>query len=342
MKKILVIFTGGTIGSKIQNSTIDVDESTGYFLINNFTQNYKMNVEFDTIQPINMLSENCTPGHWQIIYDSLKGVNFKSYDGIIITHGSDTLPYTSALLGYLFPHTEIPIVITGSNYALEEPGSNGLANFYNSVSFILYAGMPGVYAVFQNNMGKNIVYLATRLMEADSYNDEFNGFGRINLGEIVNGSFKINKNKVNPTYDELSKTREAIVDEELTFHNPVLAIKPYPGLNYGFFNFNHKPKAILHSLYHSGTACTSENEYSLPDFVKKCRDDGIDFYLISFKNISSNLYVTSRKILENGAVPLQNISFEAALAKLSLAYNQGKLPPSEFMKKEIYYEFLPY
>jgi len=341
MKKVLVIFTGGTIGSKINNSIIDVDESTGYYLLEMYRERYRADIEFDTLQPINILSENFTPDHWQALYDTIKQVDMNQYKGIIVTHGTDTLPYTSAILGFLFHYTHIPIVITGSNFALENRNSNGLSNFNSAVEFIVNAGIHGVFTIYQNNCGESIVYLASRVREADSYNDQFDSFGGIDFGEIQDGTFQLNQNRINPTLPELMKHRERLIDDNIQFKNQVFAIKPYPGLNYDLFSFHNKPKAILHSLYHSGTGCIHESSFSLPKFVKKCKDAGMDFYLISFKNIDSDLYVTSREILEYGAIPLQNISFEAAFSKLNIAYNQNVLPPLDYVKKELFFEFLP-
>jgi L-asparaginase len=341
MKKILVIFTGGTIGSRIQNSTINVDEAAGYYLLEQFRKKSKVAVEFDTLQPMNILSENCTSTHWQKLCDTIKEVDTSLYDGIIVTHGSDTLPYTAALLSFLFHYIDIPVVVTGSNYALEAPRSNGLYNFISAVEFIVSTGLQGVYTTFQNNNGENRVFLASRLIEADSYNDQFLSYGGIDLGALKDGQFNRFDNPINPTIEKLLEPRQRTIETELCFKNKVFAIRPYPGLDYQCFNFKDKPKAILHSLYHSATGCTSENEYSLPDFIKKCTQEGIDFYLISFKDINSDLYLSSRALLQYGAIPLHNISFEAAYAKLNIAYNQKTLPPQAYMKKEMFFEFLP-
>ncbi len=341
MKKILVVFTGGTIGSRIHNSTIDVDDGVGYFLLQLFQDKYSYDVKFESIQPLNILSENFTPDHWKILYDSMRNIDLSSYAGVIVTHGTDTLPYTSAVLSFLFHHTPVPIVITGSNYALESEQSNGLDNFRSSVEFIINSAIPGVFTLFQDNKERNVVYLASRIMEADSYNDQFFAFGGAYYGEIKDGMFKPKKSRINPTLSSLMEPRLKLLDESITFQNQIFAIRPYPGLNYDFFQFKNKPKAILHSLYHSGTGCIGDSLYSLPRFVKRCKEEGMDFYLISFKNIDNDLYRTSREILEYGAIPLQNISFEAAFVKLSIAYNQVTLPPQEYMAKELFFEFLP-
>lgn len=341
MKKILVVFTGGTIGSRIHNDTIDVDVEAVYSLIKLFQDQYNYDVEFETIMPLNILSENATPKHWKLLNDAMKHVDRSRYQGIIVTHGSDTLSYTSAVLSLLFCDTQIPIVITASNYALECDKSNGLINFKSSIDFIESATLPGVFTVYQNDLGQNIVYLASRIMESEPYNDQFFSFGGDYFGEIIEGVFCPKISKINPSLDQIAEKRPKLIVNDITFSQQILAIRPYPGQDYENFNLTKKPKAILHSLYHSATACTVEDNYSLPKFIQKCRDEGIDFYLISFKNIDQDLYKSSRDILEHGAVPLQNISFEAAYAKLNIAYNQTELPPLEYMNKGLFYEFLP-
>jgi L-asparaginase len=339
MKRILVVFTGGTIGCRIQNAIIDVDENAGYYLIEAFQNQNKYNVEFDTIQPMNILSENATPVHWQKLYASLKQIDLNQYSGIIVTHGSDTLPYTSAALSFLLQYTTIPVVLTASNYALGCPGSNGIENFCSSVEFILNSPIPGVFTVFQNDKRENIVYLASRIMEADSYNDQFSSFGGGYFGELKNGSLVFNKSKINPTLPELLKPREKLL-EDIDFTEQILAIRAYPGLDFSFYAFKKKPKAVLLSLYHSGTGCTGVSDYSVTEFVKHCRNEKIDSYLISFKRVKCDLYQTSRDILENGAHPLQNISFEAAYAKLCIAYNQTVIAPLEYIEKNLFFEYL--
>lgn len=341
MNKILVVFTGGTIGSRIHNSMIDVDNQTGFELINKLQDIYHYAIEFDTIQPLNILSENSTPSHWKIIYDTINQIDFNKYKGVIITHGSDTLSYTSAAMGILLHYTPIPILITASNYALENDKSNGLVNVKSCVDFIVNSAMPGVFTIYQDDKGKNIVYLATRIMEAEPYNDQYFGFGGVEFGEIKEGIFKPLSNRINPKLGDFTEQRSRLIIKDITFKNEVLAIRPYPGLNYDFISLKIKPKAILHSLYHSATGCTGDSRYSLCKFAKRCLEEGIDLYLISFKDLNIDLYKTSREILESGAVPLQNISFESAYTKLCIAYNQTEMAPREYIEKELFYEFLP-
>jgi L-asparaginase len=341
VKKILVVFTGGTIGSKVTNKIINVDEQQGYVLLEKFKERSKLEVEFEVIQPLNILSENCTPKDWSKLISALKNIKSEEFDGIIITHGTDTLPYTAAMISYTFAGTHIPIVLTASNYALDQLHSNGINNFISSVEFICNSGIPGIFVVFQNNNGTMKIYLGSRIVEANPIDDEFSGFGKIDLGTIKDGLLIRNEDTLNPSLTALGAHREAPEINDLKFDNSILAIRPYPGLDYRFFQFNQsKPCAIIHGLYHSSTACIKEGDVSLPEYVKYCTELGIDFYMASFKNISDNLYITSQELLSNGAIPLQNISMEAAITKLWLAYNLKLQNPKEFVMRNIYFEYL--
>ena len=114
--KILVVFTGGTIGSCYNDGVISPDSSTRYKLIEMYKQNGGY-AEFDAISPYTVLSENLNGEYFNLLYNSVKE-NINNYDGIIVTHGTDTLQYTSAVLSYMFGLCNTPIVLVSANYPL--------------------------------------------------------------------------------------------------------------------------------------------------------------------------------------------------------------------------------
>ncbi len=61
MSKILVILTGGTIGSRIEGNVIDVSGTSPRRLLAMYREKYGDSEEFEVIQPLNLLSENMTP-----------------------------------------------------------------------------------------------------------------------------------------------------------------------------------------------------------------------------------------------------------------------------------------
>ena len=347
MKKILVVLTGGTIGSRIEGSTIDVTDGSAYYLISLYKEKYGKEDTFEVIQPFSVLSENMNPSVWTKLISALWEIRWEEYQGIIITHGSDTLAYTSALVGMLFCHVPVPVVLTASNYPLGEKNSNGLENFKSSVELVKTPRLRGVFTVYRNDGKESCVYLASRLTEADCYLDKFGAFGGSVFGKMEQGKLVEVNGPVNPGVKELCRfCREGrtVTDRPPVFEKQVLMIRPYPGMDYDLFDLTKRPAAVLHYLYHSATACTEGEAYSLPGFLERCRREGIPVYTASYKDKGGAAYVTAKEILKTGAIPMMNISPEAAYMKLLLLYNccPEKEAAEKIMNGEnLYYEHLP-
>lgn len=141
---ITVIFTGGTIGSSAQQNFVSTDAKMPYRLLAMYEsqQNKKGTLipHFLTESPFTTLSEYMDGSHLNLliacIQKLLTGSCAKGIDGIIITHGTDTLPFTAAALGMCFAYAKIPILLVSSNYILDDPRANGLTNFNAAVDYI--------------------------------------------------------------------------------------------------------------------------------------------------------------------------------------------------------------
>lgn len=340
MKDILVVLTGGTIGSRVNGRWVDVDGAAPYTLIEFYRKTYGQAESFQVVQPFSILSENMSPKVWEKLCRFMWDIDYKKYEGVILAHGSDTLSYTSALLGMLLAHVPVPVVLTASNYPLGEEGSNGLANFRSAVELIGARPLKGVFAVYQNDKGENNVYLASRITEADPYLDQFGSFGGQVFGRMEKGAFCRNDSRINPTISQIMEERVRIADSPPRFGKQILMIRPYPGLDYDTVDLSRKPAAVLHYLYHSATACTQGQPYSAVNFVKRCQREGIPVYMASCKDARGRNYVTAGEMMEAGAVPMENISPEAAYAKLALFYNLGLDDIPERINRPVFYEIL--
>jgi L-asparaginase len=327
LKKIMVMFTGGTIGSRKSERSMDVDHSTAYELIQLYeSSTHKREIEIETSQPLNILSENLVPEDWMILIRQLKNIDYSLYQGIIITHGTDTLPFTAAALSFACNDIPIPLILIASNYPLNDSRGKGLHNFSHAVDFIEEHPIPGVFVIFENNLREAVVHLGTRLTQSDPFTDEYDSTYSAPFGFMENRRLKYNIHELNPTMDKVQKQQNTYIlnKSQLSFSSELLYIKPHSGLNYRFFDFSiHKPKAILHDLYHSGTACTRKSDVfqsSSLEFLAYCNQHNVKVYMAPFKNKSGDLYASSIQFIEAGAIPLENISVESALVKLMLAY----------------------
>ncbi len=349
MTKILVLFTGGTIGSfkytypdghsiigtrsELEKEGIDTS-NLKQLLISNYNDNYNIDnsVSFNTIEIADVLSENMTLTKWNEITKQLKCINFSNYDGVIITHGTDTLGYFSNYLSMILNNVSVPVFLVSSNYVLTDPRANGNYNFQAACDYIKRIKIPGIYATFRNTLaGEKVtrVIYGSRLMQCNNITNDFesitnNGnvplatvdeYGRINvvddiLCNTINGTNPYNVGKV------------SYIDDLKSIRSNVLMIEPRVGLDY--YNYNLKrADAILHGLYHSGTACTDTDEVNnIIRFNKFAKQSGCSLYVGPFygKDVNS-LYASSSKMVDAGINFVTNTSKENAYVKLLIAYS---------------------
>lgn len=327
-KPILVVFTGGTIGSLAGGGLIDVDESTNYMLIDLYRkQPDAASVEFESAEPFSLLSEKIVPEDWSRLVRFIQDRDLSRYAGIIVTHGTDTLPFTAAALGFCFRGLAIPLVLAAANAPLNSPRSNGLKNFTDAVFFILKEKIPGVYVAYSNEKIKTQIHIGTRLRRAAPFVHGFTSERGAPLGFIKDGVF-FHEKKFNPPLQELRNCEKRNQQMPPSFSSEIMYIRPHPGLNYQYLTAA-KPKAILHDLYHSGTACTRDGGFSVLNLITSCRERGIDFYITPLESSKRELYTSTHALIENGAIPIHDMAVEAALVKIMLVHGQG------FNNKEI-------
>lgn len=347
--KILVIFTGGTIGSLARSGVINVDSSTRYEILRLYCDSTgESSDQFDICYPLNLLSENLIPSDWNYLTSEIQSKDLTAYDGIIVTHGTDTLPYTSAILSYTFNQLTIPLVVVASDLPVDNPASNGIVNFTAAVKFIKNRVASGVYAIYRNVGEEPKVHLGSRITEAFPFTHQFRSQKNAFFGTMKGDLFVLNEdNKYHPNCIESIESRESKQIGNATYSDDIVFIKPYPGLNYSLFDFSSKrPKAVLHDLYHSGTACIRnerDGKYSILLFAKRCKMMGIDFYVAPISSSTDSTYITSKELIECGVIPLPDMSIEACLAKLSLAYGTCRTSAEAkdlLTNTEFFFEFI--
>ena len=325
MKKILVLFTGGTIGSITTDGIIDVEREGKYAVVEAYKSAYGDDVEFECRQVLNILSENMGFSGWEKMIHEINSIDTALYSGVILTHGSDTLAYTSALLGMYFRHFDIPLFIIASNKPIGEKGSNGLFNFTSAVGLIKEGKYKGVFTLYER------VMLPTRVIPADTCRDRFGvyGYDGFNDFSVFSG---VSENM-------LSRPRERIFHNDVKFEKRVLFIEGYPAMDFGCFVPN-EDTAVLYSPYHSAPACTDVSEgksYALTEFIKRCITKNIMVYICGLKR-KVPIYSTVAEIIKAGSIPIYTTSAVAAYMKLLLAYNQVEMPVKEVMGKDLFFE----
>lgn len=329
MKNILLILTGGTIGSVNRNGIINTDNGRCRVL-ELYQQKYN-DCRFEIRSPFNILSENLSYENWETLVNFILDIDISYFDGIIVTHGSDTLSYSSAMLGMCLNHLDIPIVITASNFIPDDHRSNALINFTAAVDLIKNVN-SGVYTVYGSGTEDGVeVYIPTRINEADRINDRFSSSDGMPLAFIE----KTGKIKPTNIFDmKLLERHKSLSDiKKVHFEKNVQIIMPYPSLDYDKIMIDEKTGAVLHLTYHSATV----NQKALT-LLERCKEKSVPMYMCSFRRGTDSIYETSNIMLRNGAMPLYDMNKESAYAKLLLAVNLYGGDINKFIHENVYHE----
>ena len=334
--KILVILTGGTIACRLNSNVMDTNSDTAYDILRMYNSEYKNDIEFTVKQPFTILSENYTADTYNTLIDYLYSCSFNEYDGVIITHGSDTLSYTSALVGLLMCNAEVPILLTAADYPLYDEKSNGLSNFSACVELIKARICNGIFTVY-GKKNEAVVYLATRINESDPITDSFSSFGNAVVARVCNGKIcNVNSELIDMLNKSVDKGCKRFFTQKPVISNDILLIKTYPNQHYNRYNINGL-KAVVIYAYHSATACTVGEDTDICRFIEQCNASNVDVYIASLKNRTDE-YASLHKIDSLNIHKLYNISKESAYIKALLAYNQNEYSSQKVMGENIYFE----
>lgn len=331
--KVKVIFTGGTIGSQVKEDGYIAPKGESPFeLIKFYQKNRKNNVEFETIEPYRILSENLTANELNRLIACVREVlSEDSIDGIILTHGTDTLQYSGAILSYVFGSTNVPILLVSSDFPLEDERANGYINFLHAVKFIEGRYGKGVFVSYCNKGGEPIIHRGAKLLQHKAFSADVESIHNSWYGRFEQGVFVRKENG-----DILNKTED--IQEKVMFQpgekvelsansKEILRIVPYVGMEYP--SIGEEVKVILHESYHSGTINVSN---ALKEFVNKAQKREIPIYITGLTREEA-VYETVEEYKKMGMVPLFDAAPIAQYCKLWLALSNNKNPEYEMSRK---------
>ncbi|SER45112.1 asparaginase [Salipaludibacillus aurantiacus] len=152
MKKILIIHTGGTIAMSEDKKTGEVKPNTENPL--HLTLNSLEGVQFYIEDFLNIPSPHMTTNHMVDLANTIdRRVSEKALDGVVITHGTDTLEETAYLLDLILKNT-CPVVVTGAMRSSNELGSDGPPNLLSAIRTAMSDGAKnkGVLVVLNDEI----------------------------------------------------------------------------------------------------------------------------------------------------------------------------------------------
>jgi L-asparaginase len=332
--KICVIFTGGTIGSAASGTSVGLNGDTKRLLLQMYTQQEGDGIQFTTLSPVNMLSENVQTEDLDALYNCVKQVNCDEYDGIIITHGTDTLCFTANYFSQVFGDIKIPIVFVSALYPLTDERSNGLANFCGAIKFIMGVDFGGVFVSFKNGQERCKIHLGSRII----FSDELNGYYHSAFGEhfaeiTSEGAIVYPRTPRNPTPEQVKCRQSLSLPNGLC--QKVMLITARSLLDFTAYDFSHvKPKAVIVELYHSGTIDT-KGKFNFRSFAEYCKQSDVPL-VIAPVDSRANVYSSMQNLPDNVMIAY-DMTLEMTVVKMMCALAQN-LAVNAYFDMDIFFE----
>lgn len=187
LKTVSVLHTGGTISSAVDYATGGVSPHfTPEELIAIFPEVKDVaNIRSRLVR--NMASDDMRFAHYNLLAHEIEKEVKSGSDGIIITHGTDTMHYTAAALSFILHDLQIPVILVGAQRSSDRGSSDAAMNFVCSTAFIAKSDFAGVGICMHKSMDDNtcVIIPGTNARKLhSSRRDAFKAVNAENTAEI--------------------------------------------------------------------------------------------------------------------------------------------------------------
>ena len=188
--KVLLIYTGGTIGMNRNVRTGALEPFDFDHLLNHVPELEQFKTEIATYQfspPID--SSDMSPALWIELARIIAG-RYDQYDGFVVLHGTDTMSYTASALSFLLQNLTKPVILTGSQLPIGQLRTDGKENLITSIELAAARHQDGTAMVPEVG-----IYFGGHLMRGNRTTkqsaDEFNAFESFNYPHLVEAGVNI-------------------------------------------------------------------------------------------------------------------------------------------------------
>ncbi|MEM4254718.1 MAG: Glu-tRNA(Gln) amidotransferase subunit GatD [Candidatus Norongarragalinales archaeon] len=319
--KISLVTTGGTIVSRVDYATGGVSALTKpEDLVKQFPDLLEACNLHKIVSPFTVMSEDLTPKDWIALAKTVFA-ELKESDGVIVTHGTDTLGFTAAALSFMIS-TGKTVALVGAQRSPDRGSFDGALNLVCAAHFIAKAKYSGVALVMHGSSSDDFCFAhgGTKVRKMhSSRRDAFQSINALPLAKITAGGDVEEKNF---TEVKVEGKLDAVFDER------VALVKAYPNSEPDVLEWlveKKKTKGVIIEAMGLGHVPTNAPKSWIPH-VKKAVDKGIFVGITTqtlYGKVNPFVYSNLRKLGDVGAVFLKDGLPETMFVKLGwvLAHN---------------------
>ncbi|MGM9550396.1 MAG: asparaginase [Faecousia sp.] len=307
-KKILLLTTGGTIASVPGGEGLEPRRAE---VMERELEQLRTYYDICVRDVICLDSSNIRPEEWQLIARHIFEDRF-GFDGVVVSHGTDTMAYTASAVTYMLPNIDVPVVFTGSQLPLTDMLSDGPDNLRTAFAMAA-SGCPGVFLAFDRK-----VMLGCRAVKVRA--SGFSAFESVNAryAALVSNRGLVADPRVLP---RRSGEPRLLCD----ISKNVFLLKLTPGLNPAVFDMLAAMgyKGIVIEAFGLGGVNVLHRGLR---GIRRCVEDGVSVVVTTqclYDSADLQVYQVGSKLLELGVIQGRDMTSEAAMTKLMWAIGQG-------------------
>lgn len=308
-RKVLLIYTGGTIG-------MEKDYETGSLRAFDFGNIFEKMPEMRLMEcevfvhpfakPLD--SSDMGPEEWKVIANYIQK-NYNDYDGFLILHGTDTMSYTASALSFMLKGLRKPVIMTGSQLPIGDLRTDAKENLLTS---LYYASL---YENDEAVIQEVAIYFEYKLLRGNrtlKYSAEyFDAYASPNYPIL--GQSGVHLNIIKDNLFRCDPTVKFHVDEHIS--EDILFWRIFPGMHLSHFREIPKMKVLILQVFGSGTIFSSAKTQ---ETLQEIRDNGTEIVVVSqciSGGISFGKYENSNIFSRIGAISGRDMTAETAITK---------------------------
>ena len=312
-KTISILHTGGTIASRVDYETGGVVSSFGpEELLQMYPELAQLaNVKSRLIS--NIFSEDMRFEHYQEMAKAVSEEIAGGSDGIIITHGTDTMHYTSAALAFMLGNLPVPVVLVGAQRSSDRGSSDAFVNLIAAAKFISCTDFSGVSICMHENLDDENCLILPACRSRKLHSCRRDAFRSIDVKPVARVGNEI---EFFSPYEKCDKSRK--LELRVGMDSSVGIVRIHPGMMPEVLRPFSKCRALVIEGTGLGHAPAGHGNEKFFEAVKRISKKTMVFMTTQtiFGPVNMKVYSTGRKYIDIGVVPCP-MTTETAFIKIS-------------------------
>jgi glutamyl-tRNA(Gln) amidotransferase subunit D len=315
-ERVMIVGAGGTVASRIDYETGAVKPYLSPEELSLSVPELWRYADVDAVQLFQLLSEDMKPSLWARLVEEVARAIERGYDGVVVTHGTDTMAFTASALAFAFHRgLPVPVVLTGAQRSSDRPSSDAAFNLTAAVLTAARAPFAEVVVVMHGETGDTYALAHRGVRVKKMHSSRRDAFQSVNASPLAR--VWPDEGRIEVLDGRFRRRGEQELVVENGFSERVALIKHFPGpiaevidalVDRGF-------KGIV--IEGTGFGHVSNDAIKS---LERAREEGVAVAVVTqtvFGRVNLNVYSTGRKMLAAGVIPLEDMTAEAAYAKLS-------------------------